>query len=132
MPGWKRNKPSRAFTLLEVMVAVAVLAIALTAIFRLQGQSASMCSRAKFETTAPLLANWKMAQFMTANEGDLSSGSGDFGDDYPEYAWKCEVDEVSSVVLQDSSKRLRKISLTVSWGDNTYNYQIRAYRLVTW
>ncbi len=131
MKTWKRNKPG-GFTLLEVMVAVAILAVALTAILRLQGQSAGMCARAKFDTTAPLLANKKMAEFMTADEDELVSGSGDFGEDYPEYTWRAEVEEVESEVLEESASLLRKISLAVIWGEDAHSYRVQSYRLAPW
>lgn len=51
-----------AFTLLEVMVAVAILAIALTAIFSSQAGAIRVASRARFTTTATLLARCKMAE----------------------------------------------------------------------
>lgn len=51
-----------AFTLLEVMVAVAILAIALTAIFASEAGAIRVASRARFTTTATLLARCKMAE----------------------------------------------------------------------
>lgn len=131
MKTWNRNKPA-AFTLLEVMVAVLILAVALTAIFQLQGQSAAMCSRARFDTTAPLLASKKMAELMTAEEDDLESGSGSFGEDYPEYTWRAEVEEVESEILEDSAKYLRKISLAVIYGDQGHTYTVQSFRFTPW
>lgn len=59
------------FTLLEVMVAVAILAIALTAIFSSQAGAIRVASRARFTTTATLLARCKMAEIeeQTMREG---------------------------------------------------------------
>ena len=52
---------SPGFTLLEVMVAISILAIALVAVFGSQSQSLSLANEAKFNTTAPFLAQSKMA-----------------------------------------------------------------------
>lgn len=94
------------FTLLEVMIAMAILAIALVTVFQSQSQSLSMGNRAKFLTTASLLAQGKMAEMEAAEAHDLISGSGDFGENYPDYVWKVDVkdSEISS---------LKKIELVV-------------------
>jgi len=46
---------------MEIMVAMAILAIALVSIFQLQSQSISMATDSRFMTTAALLAQSKMA-----------------------------------------------------------------------
>lgn len=59
------RKPSQvlgAFTLLEVMVAVTILAVALTAIFASEAGAIRVSARARFTTTATLLARCKMAE----------------------------------------------------------------------
>lgn len=91
----KREKFSVAsgFTLLEIMIAMAVLAISLVAVFQSQSQSISMISRSRFETTAPLLAQAKMAELEAAGADDLISESGDFGEDYPDYSWEVQVED---------------------------------------
>ena len=56
-----RNKAS-GFTLMEVMIAMTILAIALIAIYQLQSQSISMSTDSRFMTTAALLAQSKMVE----------------------------------------------------------------------
>ena len=51
-----------AFTLLEVMVAVAILGVSLTAIFASEGGAIRVAGRARRTTTATLLARCKMAE----------------------------------------------------------------------
>ncbi|MBW2636381.1 MAG: prepilin-type N-terminal cleavage/methylation domain-containing protein [Deltaproteobacteria bacterium] len=79
------------FTLLEVMLAMSILAIALVAVFQSQSQSISMMARSRFDTTAPLLAQGKMAELEAITSADVTSDSGDFGDDYPGYSWSFEI-----------------------------------------
>ena len=76
------------FTLLEVMVAMAIIAIALTAVLGSQSQSVSLASEARFNTTASLLARAKMAEMEAMEAEDLAFDSGDFGEDFPGYMWK--------------------------------------------
>jgi len=88
-----RNSCPGGFTLLEVMIAMAILAITLVVIFQSQSQSVSMAGEARFQTTAALLAQGKIAEIETANPERISSDSGDFGDDFPDYSWELDVTE---------------------------------------
>jgi len=83
----------RGFTLLEVMIAMAILATTLVVVFQSQSQSVSMTSRARFETTASLLAQSKMAEMEAAKPEDVISDSGDFDEDFPDYSWQVDVTE---------------------------------------
>ncbi len=109
------------FTLLEVMIAMAILAISLVAVYQSQSQSVSMAANARFLTTASLLAQNRMSQIDAAPAREVSSGGGDFGEEFPDYAWKVEVGNVEGIQF------LRKISLTVTHGRMKTN---NAYRLV--
>jgi general secretion pathway protein I len=99
-----QNKAS-GFTLMEVMIAMAILAIALVAIFQSQSQSISMSSDSRFMTTASLLAQSKMVE-MEATTLDNQTKDGDFGPDYPEYAWHLEVGDTQL-------PQFKKIDITV-------------------
>ncbi len=118
------------FTLLEVMVAISLLAISLTTLFGSQSQSVSLGLVSKFNTQAPLLAQLKLAEFATAT--DLpSSDSGDFGDDFPGFQWKMETNDVvleTSKILSDLAGELQVLTLTVSWGKD-HSYQLQSYLL---
>lgn len=114
------------FTLLEVMIAMAILAIALVVVFQSQSQSISMASESRFLTTASLLAQSKMAEMEAANPGELGSGSGDFGDDYPGYSWRATVEGTQMDTI-------KKIDITVTnermASNNTYTLIL--YRFVS-
>jgi general secretion pathway protein I len=88
------------FTLLEVMIAMAILAITLVVVFQSQSQSISMAGKARFETTASLLAQDKMAEIEAANPENLVSDSGNFGDDFPDYSWQVDVTETEIELLK--------------------------------
>ena len=53
---------SPGFTLLEVMIALAVISIALMALLGSQSQGLSLANESRFNTTASLLAQGKMAE----------------------------------------------------------------------
>ncbi|MBI9076444.1 MAG: prepilin-type N-terminal cleavage/methylation domain-containing protein [Desulfatibacillum sp.] len=121
---------SSGFTLLEMIVSLLILGIALTTIFRLQSMSVMMASNIQFETTAPLLAQKKMAEYMIKEAEDLASDSGDFGDDFPNYSWTATVEEMESEYLDTTAERLRVINISVSRTETSYSYDIQTYRFV--
>jgi len=117
------------FKLLEVMVAMSIIAISLVVVFDSQSLSLSMACEAKFKTTAPLLAQKKMAELEIVEAQDLTSDSGDFGDDFPDYYWECTVHEPSFDNPENVSGHLKQLDLTISWGeDEQYSYSLRLYR----
>ena len=118
---------SGGFTLLEVMLAMAILAISLTAVFQSQSQSISMTGRSRFETTAPLLAQSRMAHIEATSPGDIHPEEGDFGDDFPDYRWYLTVSETEI-------EHLKKIEMTVTNDRMTVNnnYRLVLYRCITY
>ena len=120
-----RNK---GFTLLEVIIAVAIIAIALTTLLGSQSQSVSFANSAKFETMAALLAQSKMSEVEIQEKDALASGSGDFGDDYPGYAWEVTVSDIFIGEAFNLSDYLKQVDLTVTWG--VFSYNLRLYRYV--
>ncbi|MDY6971169.1 MAG: prepilin-type N-terminal cleavage/methylation domain-containing protein [Thermodesulfobacteriota bacterium] len=120
---------SPGFTLLEVMMAVGIIAIALTAVLGLQSQSISLATEARFNTTAALLAQHKMAEMELEVLHNIVSDSGGFGDDFPDYRWDLNVRRVTLPGKQAIAGHLRQIDLDVSWGeDKLYKYRLRLYR----
>ncbi len=127
--GYIRKEKNCGFTFLEVMVAVAILAIALTAVLGSQSQSVSLASEARFYTTVTLLAQGKMAEIEAKNLVTLSSESGDFGEDFPGYAWEVTVGNVYLDYPENVSNHLRQVALTLSWEESEhYQYNLKTYR----
>ena len=119
---------NKGFTLLEVMIAVALIAVALVTLLGSQSQSVSYANSAKFETMAALLAQSKMSEILIQDADSLSNDSGDFGDEYLGYAWEATVSDVSIEGLDTISEYLKQIDLTVTWG--VFNYNLRLYHYV--
>lgn len=129
---WDSGRSAAAgFTLLEVMVAVAIIAMALVAALGSQSQSVSLATEAKFSTTAAFLAQQAMAQLEAADPDDLSSDSGDFGEHFPGYRWEAEVSDVPLTEEAQGAELLKKIDVTVFWGDQgRYRYRLACIRFV--
>lgn len=123
------RKDRRAFTLLEVMIAVSILAIALTALFGSQSRSLSHATEAQFNIIAPMLASGKLAE---VKSGLLSPNNddGDFGDEFPGYSWKLEVEQAnltSPDALGSLEKPLQRVLVTVLWNETKFNYLLTYY-----
>jgi len=116
------------FTLLEVMIALAVMSIVLVSVYRMHSQSLTMNAAARFYTLAPMLAQKKMAELETNSSGGFPDDSGDFGEQYPGYSWQASSSEVSSEVLGEVADDLKQIDLTVSFNGNQLSYNLRTYR----
>lgn len=116
------------FTLLEVMVAVALIAIAFVALIGAQSQSVVIATRSKFDTMASLLAQWKITELSVQNYNELTNSTGDFGEDFPNFSWKMEVAELSSNAtgIKGSDGMLKTIDLSILVDqDATLSYDLR-------
>ena len=124
-------KSEYGFLLMEVMIAISMIAIALTVALGLQSRSISMASEAKFTTTASLLAQKKIAEIEATSLEKITSESGDFGEDFPDYQWTMEINDTDLFQQEEVAGRLKKIDLDISWGGNdAYHYYLRLYRFL--
>lgn len=110
------------FTLLEVLIAIAIIAIALTSLFSSQSFSLSLAIEAKFNTTASLLSQEIIAGYESGIE-PIRSDDGDFGDDYPGYNWKTEVEEArfDQLDIGGGEQPLYKVDVTIEWNEGSYS-----------
>ncbi len=128
--GEKKINSESGFTLLEVMIAVAILAITLTVLFGSQSQSLSLATEAKFNTRATFLLEEKLAEL----EGgilEMYDAEGDFSD-YPQFRWKIEIDDAfltESQILESLERPLKRVTLTVLWDDSPFIHSVDYYIL---
>lgn len=115
------------FTLLEVMIAMAILAIALTGVYRLQNQTMVMSGKARFYSVAPLLAQTKLSETERTDPSDMGNKSGDFGTQYPGYSWSLDASPVPMDLLENISYKMLRINLTITLNDEV-SYVLRTYR----
>ncbi|MBW2631295.1 MAG: type II secretion system minor pseudopilin GspI [Deltaproteobacteria bacterium] len=122
-----RNSGFRGFTLLEVMIAMAILATTLVVVFQSQSQSVSMAGRARFETTASLLAQSKVSEIEATSPEKVVSDSGDFGDDFPDYSWQVDVTETELESLKKIEVKVVNERLTSNNSFRLVLYRFAVY-----
>jgi general secretion pathway protein I len=91
----RRPEDTRGFTLLEVLVAVAVLGLALVSLLGLHVRNIDLIARDERVTVATLLARALMTEVETGPFPDLGATDGNFEVDhpgrYPDLRWQREV-----------------------------------------
>lgn len=99
----RRGKTSRfpqkvglkaGFTLLEVTLALALLALALTALSTLQARNLTLTAEDKLLTEATLAARDLLARVQTG-QIPLQDGEGDLGEDHPGWRWNVRLQELA-------------------------------------
>lgn len=116
-------KKDAAFTLLEVMIAVAIIAMSFVSLLSSQSQSISIASASRFQTTASMLARQKLAEIELSGLNDeLSGGEGHFENDFTDYFWQLEVNDLmeDETGIIGSEGMLRLVELKVGKGDEIF------------
>ena len=119
------------FTLFEVLVALAIMAIVFTSVFRMHGQTISMTGSARFYTLAPMLCQKKISDIEGEHLAETMDETGDFGEAYPGYGWHVVTEKVECNALDDNYPlTLVRIDVTVFLGEEGLSHHIRTYRYV--
>jgi general secretion pathway protein I len=116
------------FTLLEVMVAVAIVGIALVAFLRLHLLSLDATIRAQDLTTAVLLTQGRLATMGAFPEPGEEEGKFE-GPELERFRWTTEVNEHTLEIGSTQPVQLRRVQVTVLWLDGQ---QQRSYTLETY
>jgi len=117
MPRGVARPPVAGFTLLEIVIALAIVSIALVSLLSLGNRSVAVHARLQRLTQATLLAQQKMAETeVSSRQGRLERTvqSGVFAAPYADYRWRLEFapTPLPAVVVA---------TVTVAWGDEKKN-----------
>jgi len=116
------------FSLLEILVAMSIIAIVFLSIFKMHKQTISMNQAAKFYTLAPLLAQNKIVELELRTAYESIYDSGVFGDNYPGYRYNISIDDADSEFLGYAAGDLKKIDITVFTDIEKFSYSLRTYK----
>ncbi|MDD5454298.1 MAG: prepilin-type N-terminal cleavage/methylation domain-containing protein [Candidatus Ratteibacteria bacterium] len=108
------------FTLLEVLISLAIVGLTLTVLIHSQLLSIKQATKAKYHTTIVFLANEILSDtFM--RENPLTANEKENFQDYPEFSWEREVEN-------SDIEGLKEIKITVSGPENS-RIILHTYRL---
>jgi hypothetical protein len=91
---------------MEVLVALVILAVSLSAVVRMAGESQSSLIDSQTRTTAAILADSMMDEILARDLEDFFGDEGDFGEGEPDYGWSAELEETDA-------ERLGKLTVKV-------------------
>ena len=111
----------RGFTLLEIMIALAIIGIAMIALLSLGNSAIGVHSRLQHLTKATLLAQQKMAQSELEARGNggtkLADGTGTFAEPFADYRWRISTGPTALPAVQ-------MVTVTVLWGKEERNESV--------
>ncbi len=116
----------RGFTLIEIIMAMAILAVGVLGVVRLLPVGLRASKSAEMVSKAAFVAQEQMEMLKLSGFNGLSSAilSGEQG----EFSWQAEVDNASLAGLS-SSAEIKQITLVVSWIErgNTRTQNLTTY-----
>ena len=116
----------RAFTFVEVVVALAIVSISLLALLRLHIISISMVDKAQITTQAVLLANEKIAETIAAGYPKEGTNSGTTEKNGLTLNWQTEVKDLRLPQLDKVHiSGLRKILVDIAWKQGVSRKQLQ-------
>jgi len=113
----RRNKSQAGFTLLEIMIALAVLGASLVVLLGLRNRSLAMASLSNHMTEAALLANLRISDHSTFPDVGLQEGAFEA----MPYRWMQEV-------RPTPFDGIREIVLSVRWREGGHEEEMRLTR----
>lgn len=116
---------------MEILVAMAVLAIALATLFRLQSSTIALSEAARFKAEAPVLAQQQMAALAAAG-WDPSKLPQGFEGAYASWTWDCEVTEsdgeLADFLGDGAGKDFKQIRLRIISPGREREYSLGTWR----
>ena len=109
-----RQRKNAGFTLLEIMIALAIVSIALTALLSLGNRTIAVHDRLQKITQATLLAQHKMSELESSASALAGDESGVFDEPNNAFTWRVDYAETPL-------PSIRMVSVTVTWGEENDN-----------
>lgn len=120
---------AKGFTLIEVVVALAVLAVVLVSVFRMQAANLDAVRHLDFNSRAAMLAQAKIADLDARGFEEDFALEGDFGEDAPGYGWQVTMSERDDELLGETARRLKIIDIRIDLNHDERVFYLRTQRL---
>ncbi|MEW6683220.1 MAG: type II secretion system minor pseudopilin GspI [Nitrospirota bacterium] len=104
------------FTLLEIMVALAIIGVAFVALLGLRNRDIVLHERGRAMIQATALAQQRMGEVLVGTYPDVGTSEGQFEDEQSRFAWRQEVQ-------QTPFEFVREVRVTVTW-DPPHNERV--------
>ena len=113
------GRRDNGFTLLEVMIALAIVGIALVTLIGLETRTIQLAERQQRVTQATLLAQEKMTEIETGGQtiSGVGEREGEFDSPFELYRWTIELEPTPLPAIE-------MVTVTVVWGDESRNEQV--------
>lgn len=154
----RRFSYRRAFTFLEVMVALAIISVALMTVIMTESQSMALIEKSRFVGLATELARSKMSEleldFQNKGFGELpEKDSGKFeGESFKDFRWSYTLQKIDlptgnsggggefgkeqgkvgmGMIIDAIAKSIRVLNLQISWGEGKSEQSYQLYNFFT-
>ena len=117
----------RAFTLVEVLAALLLIAIVLPVVMKGVSLATATASTAKRRTEASGLAESKLNELIATGTWQNGNLAGDFSPDWPDYKWQAVLANYAS---DTSGQNVQELDLTVTWTANNAEQSVLVSTLV--
>ena len=104
------SEGKNGFTLVEVLVTLAILAAVLPALLQAFSSAARNQGLADNSTTALYLLKYRMAEIEMNGYPDVGEENGEFGEN-TRYHWRSIVEDIDS----EDVENIRRVQVTVTW-----------------
>ncbi len=120
-PRIRRAAPGKSgFTLLEVIIAVAIIGSSLAILLGAVNKNLLLASQSKNITIASFLAQRKMGEVEVEGFPEIGNQEGSF-EDYPEFKWYLSVQPYN---IEQLGTEIRIVILTVSWDEGSREFTV--------
>lgn len=123
------------FTLLEVMVALAILGVSLVLTMQLFSGALSSTALSRHYTEATFLARHKLEELSLDDQLASGSQAGNFEGEYEKYSWEAEMSPFEfpqPVAMNDEAvarPQIVQLKLAVSWEERGKTYKVELVTL---
>ena len=119
------------FTLMEILVSIAVIAIVLVSLFRIQSGSIDLTAANRFHNTAPFLAKKQLA-LIESDLTDKESDQGEFEPPFDTYQWRYAVSDADidgiGELPENEAGGLKRIEIEIIQAHTNRSYRVNTFR----